>query len=341
TCGYTMAAAAVVDNDSPSGRGVSRGAVEVSCGAGGALRVRPAAESEWLTCGAGSRVPACVKYADLCRQRTARTTRTATTTTATTVNAGRPKAVMAFFGNRNHSDGGYIFNWNEGPEEKPPATPVDLLGNKRAASFPLSDTDGLHKTNEDKSASGVEATANMDRLEKVVPAATPKPVENVDSNVVEQEREHGSAHENLHSSGKQLTQPVNTDEGNQRDEPNAKDSTGNSNEAHLSTNTVDTTSGSVTQPTAGVSTTDNNNSANMDSNNANTSSNEESTTATITTTTITTTTLPPVPVPNADINNVASTMKNRPNVDSSVNPVWMRTAAPLLIVGVLFSFTVY
>ncbi|ORC81286.1 uncharacterized protein TM35_001221020, partial [Trypanosoma theileri] len=41
-CGYTMAAAAAVDNDSPSGRGVSRGAVEVSCGTGGALRVRPA-----------------------------------------------------------------------------------------------------------------------------------------------------------------------------------------------------------------------------------------------------------------------------------------------------------
>ncbi|ORC83597.1 uncharacterized protein TM35_000641290, partial [Trypanosoma theileri] len=79
----------------PSGRGVSRGAVEVSCGAGGALRVRPAAESEWLTCGAGSRVSACGKYADLCRQHTAR--RATTTTIATTVAAGQPKAVMAVF----------------------------------------------------------------------------------------------------------------------------------------------------------------------------------------------------------------------------------------------------
>ncbi|ORC90044.1 uncharacterized protein TM35_000103120, partial [Trypanosoma theileri] len=81
-CGYTMTAAAVVDNDSPSGRGVSRGAVEVSCGAGGALRVRPAAESEWLTCGAGSRVSACGKFADLCRQRTARVKYYAATTAA-------------------------------------------------------------------------------------------------------------------------------------------------------------------------------------------------------------------------------------------------------------------
>ncbi|ORC83353.1 uncharacterized protein TM35_000741000, partial [Trypanosoma theileri] len=87
--------AAAVDNDSPSGRGVSRGAVEVSCGAGGALRVRPAAASEWLTCGAGSRVSACGKYADLCRQRTARTART--TTIATTTD-GQLKAVMAFVG---------------------------------------------------------------------------------------------------------------------------------------------------------------------------------------------------------------------------------------------------
>ncbi|ORC88750.1 uncharacterized protein TM35_000151810 [Trypanosoma theileri] len=90
-CGYTMAAAAAVDDDSPSGRGVSRGAVEVSCGAGGALRVRPAAESEWLTCGARSHVSACGKYADLCRQRTARAART----TTTNVNARQPKAVMA------------------------------------------------------------------------------------------------------------------------------------------------------------------------------------------------------------------------------------------------------
>ncbi|ORC83929.1 uncharacterized protein TM35_000531130 [Trypanosoma theileri] len=49
----------------------------------------------------------------------------------------------------------------------------------------------------------------------------------------------------------------------------------------------------------------------------------------------------PSSVPNSDINTIASTVKNKGNVDSSVSPVWMRTAAPLLIVAVFFSFTVY
>ncbi|ORC90645.1 uncharacterized protein TM35_000084430 [Trypanosoma theileri] len=54
-----------------------------------------------------------------------------------------------------------------------------------------------------------------------------------------------------------------------------------------------------------------------------------------------TTTPSPVSVPDTQINNISPTMQNKANVDSSVSPVWMRTAAPLLIVSVLFSFTVY
>ncbi|ORC84443.1 uncharacterized protein TM35_000451810 [Trypanosoma theileri] len=47
-------------------------------------------------------------------------------------------------------------------------------------------------------------------------------------------------------------------------------------------------------------------------------------------------------VPNSEISSTASTVQNKANVDSSsVSPVWMRTAAPLLIVAVLFSITVY
>ncbi|ORC83654.1 uncharacterized protein TM35_000621280 [Trypanosoma theileri] len=49
------------------------------------------------------------------------------------------------------------------------------------------------------------------------------------------------------------------------------------------------------------------------------------------------------PVANAVITNIASTVKNKGNADSSssISPVWMRTAAPLLIVAVLVSVTVY
>ncbi|ORC84029.1 uncharacterized protein TM35_000511300 [Trypanosoma theileri] len=50
----------------------------------------------------------------------------------------------------------------------------------------------------------------------------------------------------------------------------------------------------------------------------------------------------PVPVSNAGITTIASAVQtNKPIVDSSVSPVWMCTAAPLLIVAVLFSATVY
>ncbi|ORC88673.1 putative titin [Trypanosoma theileri] len=60
-----------------------------------------------------------------------------------------------------------------------------------------------------------------------------------------------------------------------------------------------------------------------------------------TTTEAPTTTPSPVPVPNAEINTIASTVTNKANVDSSISPVWMRTAAPLMILVVLFSATVY
>ncbi|ORC88748.1 uncharacterized protein TM35_000151790 [Trypanosoma theileri] len=46
-------------------------------------------------------------------------------------------------------------------------------------------------------------------------------------------------------------------------------------------------------------------------------------------------------VPNSDINTITSTVLKKANVDSSVSSAWMRTAAPLLIVAVLFSATVY
>ncbi|ORC83706.1 uncharacterized protein TM35_000601370 [Trypanosoma theileri] len=44
---------------------------------------------------------------------------------------------------------------------------------------------------------------------------------------------------------------------------------------------------------------------------------------------------------NDNAGSAATTVKNKANVDSSVSPVWMRTAAPLLMVAVLFSATVY
>ncbi|ORC83581.1 uncharacterized protein TM35_000641130, partial [Trypanosoma theileri] len=50
----------------------------------------------------------------------------------------------------------------------------------------------------------------------------------------------------------------------------------------------------------------------------------------------------PSTAPNAEITSIASAVQSKANADSSsVSPVWMRTAAPLLIVVVLFSVTMY
>ncbi|ORC84539.1 uncharacterized protein TM35_000431070 [Trypanosoma theileri] len=60
-----------------------------------------------------------------------------------------------------------------------------------------------------------------------------------------------------------------------------------------------------------------------------------------TTTEAPTTTPSPVPVNDTQINTIASTVQKKANADSSINPVWIRTAASLLIVAVLVSATVY
>ncbi|ORC84059.1 uncharacterized protein TM35_000501130 [Trypanosoma theileri] len=60
------------------------------------------------------------------------------------------------------------------------------------------------------------------------------------------------------------------------------------------------------------------------------------------TTTEAPTTTPSSPVTGTEISSIASAVqKNKANVDSSISPLYMRTAAPLLIVAALFSATVY
>ncbi|ORC83968.1 uncharacterized protein TM35_000521120, partial [Trypanosoma theileri] len=49
----------------------------------------------------------------------------------------------------------------------------------------------------------------------------------------------------------------------------------------------------------------------------------------------------PSPLTDPPISKIAPTMQMKTNVDSSISPVWMRTAAPLLIVAVFFSVTLY
>ncbi|ORC84007.1 uncharacterized protein TM35_000511080 [Trypanosoma theileri] len=367
-CGYTMAAAAAVDNDSPSGRGVSRGAVEVSCGAGGALRVRPAAESEWLTCGAGSRVSACGKYADLCRQRTARAA--ATTTTATTTTAGQPKAVMAHWSSWDVSVAGWLKETGKDSTKGKP-------GDKK--------TEGTKQKNESESESHQlneqlegripqEVKANLSREEDgVIPEQQEQEVEvqhrqqpgenmhtlsQKEPNLVE-EKELGHL-----SASSEVQEDLPHPEGTKRSPTVSADSSSSPEAASearttLSTATAISTAGEVNSNHDQPQTQSENNTesgvikgsntphdAPAEAGDAATSGSEGSDAITPASTENTTTEAPstapsPAPVSNAEISNIASNMQNKANVDSSVSPVWMRTAAPLLIVAMLFSVTVY
>ncbi|ORC88674.1 uncharacterized protein TM35_000151050 [Trypanosoma theileri] len=407
-CGYTMAAAAAVDNDSPSGRGVSRGAVEVSCGAGGALRVRPAAESEWLTCGAGSRVSACGKYADLCRQRTART---ATTTTIDTAAPGQPKAVMAeFYG--SYDTALLKEEWDKKQKEKDLLKQQEL--DKQKVTAPTQTPERLQPENHlNEETNGDLRNQNSDsppspevkrpegRDPPVAAAAEvavghqgdrsmggkgmgsePQGVVTEDPAIVTEDAErkpdtgatttlgktpesNGAAESDQGALGSTAdnTSPGTSNATNQSQAadttaPNSTSATADSQETTSTTppsteNTTTEASTATTSPVpvtnAEINTVPGDSTTQQPSSEGTTTVQDSEETNTATPSTDNTlseapsTTPSPAPVTNPQISsNIASTVqKNKANVDSSVNPVWMRTTASLLIVTVLVSATVY
>ncbi|ORC83627.1 uncharacterized protein TM35_000621010 [Trypanosoma theileri] len=345
-CGYTMAAAAAVDNDSPSGRGVSRGAVEVSCGAGGALRVRPAAASEWLTCGAGSRVSACGKYADLCSQRTARAA-----TIKTKTIPGQPKAMMANDGvpewdyflktalydkdcfnksGETEVNGMNCAHWNTYGKVKGVSdpTPVSTKAEPLKNGMGTSHLPAQEEHHVQLQAAGAQDPSLSGSTAQTTLTGTPS-----DSSVTKNEpavtqpsiagsgeappNEDSIALERSQSQTQESSQALQSDKGvSNSTGDNSTPATSNPNQQ--STATDDATAASDSQDT-----------------NSTTPPRSENTTTEAPTTTSS-------PVPNSGITSIASAVqKNKGNVDSSVTPVWMRTAASLLIVVVLFSATVY
>ncbi|ORC83756.1 uncharacterized protein TM35_000581190, partial [Trypanosoma theileri] len=332
----------------------SRGAVEVSCGAGGALRVRPAAESEWLTCGAGSRVSACGKYADLCRQRTARATTTTTTIATTTTANGQPKAVMAWMGSRD-------FSYALTDAEKTKYDEVyeqEKRKRKDSQAVPKNQVETQLPEHEDQ-----ETTGNLreeKRAEAEVPLKTVPEVKTtlqkesemvvpLVSTVGQEELTNVAPTEPLLAGGKAagIASPsvgsdlTKTETGQSEDvDPTKRNPQGESaNSTETSQENVN--HGSATQnPSPAAEST-----ATPDTTAVSESQETNSTTlpSTENTTTETPTTTPsPSLVPSAEISsNIASTLQNKANVDSSLSPLWMRTAAPLLIVAMLFSTTVY
>ncbi|ORC80899.1 uncharacterized protein TM35_001391010 [Trypanosoma theileri] len=274
----------------------------------------------------------------------------------TTVNAGQPKAVMA-------NKGPDIPEWN------------DFLGTaihdydcinktKDTSDSGMNCTNWRNHRNGEKKHSLPDSTKSKDPEEEVEPSL----------------HSDGDVHEDkdlTRADGGSLRPPTShTTSKGTGSEHNAAESetavthtiTPGSDEAQLSRNaestlTAERGASSSTEDNQGASgnTADNtttNNSTPADSNlttqtpaivdSTATPDTQENTSTTLptspenTTTEAPTTTPSPVPPHNSEITTIASTVqKNKPIVDSSVSPVWMRTAAPMLIVAVLFSFTVY
>ncbi|ORC83921.1 uncharacterized protein TM35_000531050, partial [Trypanosoma theileri] len=314
---------------------------------GGALRVRPAAESEWLTCGAGSRVSACGKYADLCRQRTARAT-TTTTTTTTIVNAGQPKAVMAIFGDFHYGETKSVFEEfeecfyqkpNKGscdarrsdhaqqqlvnPAVKEGETVTELtqptLAGRDLQPSVLGGNEQSQDSSNDLARGKADASQNggpetQDNLVKGETVKSPSTTQ------ITSEGSTSATQDDAVPHGDQGT-PNNTSDNTATGEhkPNQPSPTAAESAAPRE--------GSSGNQTPGTTAADS-----QETNTTTLPSAEKTTTEAPTTT--------PSPVPNAEINTIASTvLKNKANVDSSVNPVWVRV--PLLIVAVFFSATVY
>ncbi|ORC83596.1 uncharacterized protein TM35_000641280 [Trypanosoma theileri] len=392
-CGYTMAAAAAVDNDSPSGRGVSRGAVEVSCGAGGALRVRPAAESEWLTCGAGSRVSACGKYADLCRQRTGRTATARTTTIPTTTTNGQPKAVIVSLGFDFPSPTLKDEDFKE--DERPDVGQSNTLGvvkGREAGRDHIntkSQGDGALHTQDDElvRTSLKEREDALARSSGVMPVPN-RPLEGGGDNNTVTSNEVVNSHIQQQQHLQQPSLDVSGDAGRSdastileennrspggisRDaaahsasspaapgnagstlspdaaqQKNAQQATPNAETTLLSTTETQSTEGidsnQGTQRAESESSTEGNYGSTSNHQPATTISQENGNLASpaTTNTNIDTSTTSPAPLSDPHLSsNITSTVLKKANVDSSINPVWMRTAAPLLIVAVMFSAT--
>ncbi|ORC81852.1 uncharacterized protein TM35_001051090, partial [Trypanosoma theileri] len=297
----------------------------------------------------GSRVSACGKYADLCRQRTARTKTTTTIGTSTT--NGQPKAVMAIWSMGSwgsvkvEQDTPSVVQERDqqlGKEKlaEPEAHTSDNQGalrngDGRGQQEPNGPTSGVHP--QDGRADGGESRNDIPSGRDAKHGVKGEVPESGTSTVTAETGASSTTQSNQGvSSTNQSGAPVATESQTQQSNAATMDNQESSdNTADNSTMATTTTNGTAsTNDSSGNSVT-----AAPDSQ-ENTSTTPVSTENT--TTEAPTTTLPPGPVPNAGITTIASAVQtNKPIVDSSVSPVWMRTAAPLLIVAVLFSATVY
>ncbi|ORC81429.1 uncharacterized protein TM35_001161040 [Trypanosoma theileri] len=196
----------------------------------------------------------------------------------------------------------------------------------RALGEPLTDTSHSDSRSEGRtvSESGMPGTEHLVKpttthvAEITKPVAAERPLSADQSSGTTTKTAESQTQEHHLAVPKEQNQPT---QGNQESSNNTGDNTtpGDHNTSQQS-------------PTdAGVTT----NTTSHENNTAGSAESPDNTTSEAPTTT-------PSPAPNTEINStIASAVQKKANADSSVSPVWMRTAAPLLIMVVLFSATVY
>ncbi|ORC84270.1 uncharacterized protein TM35_000471650, partial [Trypanosoma theileri] len=314
---------------------------EVSCGAGGALRVRPAAESEWLTCGAGSRVSACGKYADLCRQRIARTAATKRIKTAITADdEGENPAVKHYAGYGTWEDFLATADNNRKCENGTGKTSsgIDCWAWNTYGKENITSPAPAHEN----SANARLTSEHPETVSEVLRPPVPGKREGA---MIENERQlPGSNTEERKgtAASDRTVLPTPTVTNTQSQTPGT--TPGTQGDQGASGNTTANSTPVTSTPTQQSPESANQSHENGDVTAASDSHETNSTTPQSPESNVSealTTTPSPVPVPNSDINTIAPTVLKKTNTDSSVSPVWMRTVAPLLIVAVLFSATVY
>ncbi|ORC84087.1 uncharacterized protein TM35_000501410, partial [Trypanosoma theileri] len=315
------------------------------------------------------------KYADLCRQRTARASRTTTTTAA---NAGQPKAEMAFFG----ITWNYPRYYNESAEEVKKKKKVMASSNSAGFEdflvkashdhycdkYPYSTIDGVpcwkrklletskvgtksfqgpaagdHSGRGSNASSSPQVTQPNDSLQHGDPAAEVQAGKSVGTSPDGRESDlqpsvpEGSEAQHQSVKGETVTTPSTAESQSQGSTPPTKGDAAPQGDQGTPSNTSDNSKpadSNATQQSSPV--LDATAVPESQENNSTTLPSPENTT----TEAPTTTTLPPVT--DTQISTIPPNMQMKGNTDSSsVSSVWMCTAAPLLMVAVLFSATVY
>ncbi|ORC90637.1 uncharacterized protein TM35_000084350 [Trypanosoma theileri] len=313
-CGYTTtAAAAAITTDFDYDRFVYRGPVEVICKTGGDLSFRSSEEVDPNVCKTDNNHSVCVKYRGLCAIDTKKTTGTAEEPSTRV-----PRHV-------NITGGEECLENNDDEEE----LEVPRL---KTANVPTSP----------KSPKQMKWICRLE-TPLVLPGKETEHAEEVSQG--EAHHEGNGADATVAGQTNDQTSHKLSDNNNNHGETtsNAAHNSAHGTFSHSNTTTPNTGDGAATTQVATTLNTVSSNSQVSTNKNGRGDSTEQTSVANTNThdRTDNTASTSSLTADEKTISIIISASQQTGNADSSVSPVWMRTAAPLLIVAVLFSATVY